>query len=386
MHPLFGATCAAFFALFTTSQAATVVGLRFVGGANGSLYDIVTIDTDTGNQKALVRSAFEDIWGGSFITDPETGIGYALTTVTTPPPNFGISTELYRYELATGKVLPAIPRSYGGAMALGANGLLISMRYIESGEGYDIITINPKTGATKTLIPKAVKEFWGGSFISDSAAGVGYIIDNARTLIRFDLETGRTLGKTRLTYGGPLALAPGGELVGIRGGDTSSDIVSIDPETGLVKTLAANAFSDFYGGTFSTDVAAGLGCVLTSERRIFVFDLETGAVQSAAHRMKSQISYARFAGAAKARSSRIIYSGKGRLTVRKPFVTVKGKATGKVTAVRYRVRGSSGFKTATGTTNWTLKARVKRGENKLLIHASGPDGSSLDTSITITRK
>jgi hypothetical protein len=259
------------------------------------------------------------------------------------------------------------------------------MRY-KSGEGYDIITINPKTGATKTLIANAVHEFWGGSFISDRASGIGYVIDDSKKLLRFDLESGQILARTQLTYGGPLALAPEGKLVGIRGGGNSSDIVSIDPVTGVTRTLVSNAFPDFYGDTFSTDVAEGIGCVLTSERQLFVFDLETGAVQAAPKRLRSRVSYARFAGTAKARSNGITYSGKTRRTVRKPFVTVKGKATGKVTSVRYRVRGSGGFKTAKGTTSWTVRAHVKRGRNEILIHAKGPEGSSADTVITVIRK
>lgn len=328
-------------------------------------------------------SAFQDLWGGSFITDPEAGLGYVLASVVTP--DFQILTQLFRYELASGKVLPPLPRTYGGAMALGANGLLVSMRY-EAGKGYDIVTINPKTGATRTLIDRAFRDFWGGSFISDRASGVGYVIDNLRNLIRFDLATGRILGRTSLNYGGPLALAPEGKLVGIRGGGASSDVVSIDPANGVVKTLTVQAFPDFYFGTFSTDVAAGIGCVLTSERQLFVFDLETGAVKTAAHRLKSQVNYAAFAGAAKARSSRILYSGKKRLTVHNASVTIRGRALGNVRSVRYRVVGSGGFQTARGAANWTIKARVKRGENKLLIHASGPGGNSLDTVLTVTRK
>jgi len=385
MSSLFPRLCLVAVCLVAQSRAATIVGLNFSGGPDGSLYDIVTTDTDTGRQKTLVRGAFQDLWGGSFVTDPAAGIGYVAASNVTPFPNFSISTELLRYDLTTGEVLRSPKLAFGGPLALGPEGKLVGV-HSKSASSCDIVTINPMTGAAKTLVANAFKDFWFGSFISDRAAGIGYVITESRVLLQYDLSTGRTIAKVPLSFGGALALAPDGKLVGIRGGGSSSDVVSIDPKTGRVTSLISNAFPDYYGDTFATDVAAGIGCVFTSDRKLFVFDLVTGAVRALAHPLKREISYAAFGRSENPQSPKVVYTGKRTIVVHQPVVVVKGRATGAVRAIRYRVAGMGPARTAKGTTNWQLKVRVKRGVNTLLIRAVGPEGRSLNTAITITRQ
>ncbi len=73
-------------------------------------------------------------------------------------------------------------------------------------------------------------------------------------------------------------------------------------------------------------------------------------------------------------------------TTAAPSYLVKGKATGSITSVSYRVGKSGAFKKAAGTANWKFTAKLKPGKNEISVYATGPGGNSATKKITITRK
>jgi len=360
------------------AQGASIAGLRFVGNH----FDVISIDSETGEQITLVENAFQDLWGGSFVTDRENDIGYVTTS----------SMELFRYRLSTGKVLASPTLDFGGALALGKNGNLVGVHFVkESGGGFhcNIDTINSKTGASQTLVPNAFKDLWGGSFISNPALGVGYVITESKKLLQFDLGTGAKIASPQLSFGGPLALAPGGKLVGVRKNTSGGcDIVSIEPSTGSTSTLISGAFGDFWFGTFSSDLDSGIGYVLTSDNQLFQFSLVTGERLNAPP-VAGAVRYARFATksriGARLSAARLIYTGRKSLFTHKPAMTFKGKAGGNVHVVRYRVGLTGAFLKAKGTTSWTFQARLKKGVNHIAVRADGPGGNSKITFISVIR-
>ncbi len=78
-------------------------------------------------------------------------------------------------------------------------------------------------------------------------------------------------------------------------------------------------------------------------------------------------------------------TGKKNLTTTKPKLTIKGKATGQVTSVTYRI-GSKPAKKAKGTASWSIQAALKPGKNKLTVTAHGPGGDSAPARLTVIRK
>ena len=248
------------------AHAETLIGLR--PNEEQSHYDIVSIESQTGTISTLIDNAFTDFYGGSFISNPAIGVGYAITDQFT----------LFQYSLSTGQVLANPSVGFGGALALGTGGNLVGVRYDEEAEESDIVTVDPQTGATSTLISSAFADFYGGSFISNPSLGVGYAITDDFSLLQFNLSTGQILASPSVGFGGDLALGASGSLVGLRYDDEFYDIVTIDPQTGNVSILVDNAFSDFYFGTFGSNPALGIGYVQTDSNILFQFDLSTGAI------------------------------------------------------------------------------------------------------------
>jgi hypothetical protein len=75
-----------------------------------------------------------------------------------------------------------------------------------------------------------------------------------------------------------------------------------------------------------------------------------------------------------------------RKTSTAPEFTVIGTAGGEVTSVVWRVGATGPFKTASGTTSWNFKARLKRGKSLITVVAIGPGGESAPRVLTVTRK
>ncbi|NJR41821.1 MAG: hypothetical protein HC767_03330 [Akkermansiaceae bacterium] len=72
----------------------------------------------------------------------------------------------------------------------------------------------------------------------------------------------------------------------------------------------------------------------------------------------------------------------------KEKITFSGTASDAfgIQSVQYRI-GKGPLKTATGTTSWTLKAKLKKGKNTITIFATDVDGIvSANRVIKITRK
>ncbi len=78
-------------------------------------------------------------------------------------------------------------------------------------------------------------------------------------------------------------------------------------------------------------------------------------------------------------------TGRKKLTTAKAKLTIKGKATGQVTSVTYKI-GSKPAKRAKGTASWSIQAALKPGKNKITITAHGPGGDSVPAKLTVTRK
>lgn len=73
-------------------------------------------------------------------------------------------------------------------------------------------------------------------------------------------------------------------------------------------------------------------------------------------------------------------------TTKKTKIKITGTASGAVTRINYRVGSTGGFKTATGTTNWSFRTPLKKGKNKIIVYALGPGGISTLKLVTIKRK
>ena len=68
-----------------------------------------------------------------------------------------------------------------------------------------------------------------------------------------------------------------------------------------------------------------------------------------------------------------------------PTFRIRGKVTGQVTKVTYRVGKKGGFRRATGGARWSFTARLKPGKNLITVMAEGPGGTSAAKKVTITR-
>lgn len=73
-------------------------------------------------------------------------------------------------------------------------------------------------------------------------------------------------------------------------------------------------------------------------------------------------------------------------TTKATELRVVGTAGGAVTSVVWRVGATGPFKTASGTTSWNFKAKLKRGKNVITVVAIGPGGDSTPQILTVTRK
>ncbi len=82
----------------------------------------------------------------------------------------------------------------------------------------------------------------------------------------------------------------------------------------------------------------------------------------------------------------VTIKGKKKIVTTKPKLLIKGTAASEagIKAVQYKV-GKDGFKTATGTTRWKFKAKLKPGKNKILVQAVGGNGvTSAPRKVTVT--
>jgi probable HAF family extracellular repeat protein len=77
-------------------------------------------------------------------------------------------------------------------------------------------------------------------------------------------------------------------------------------------------------------------------------------------------------------------STKKSLKSSKSSLTIKGSASGSVTSVTYKAGSKTG--TASGTTSWHFKAKLKGGKSIVTVIAHGPGGDSAPVKITITRR
>ncbi|NJM38783.1 MAG: hypothetical protein HC845_13440 [Akkermansiaceae bacterium] len=68
-------------------------------------------------------------------------------------------------------------------------------------------------------------------------------------------------------------------------------------------------------------------------------------------------------------------------------MTIKGTASDNVgvTRVQYRI-GSGPLKSATGTTAWTFKTKLKKGANSITIIVADAAGNSVSRTVKIRRK
>ena len=82
---------------------------------------------------------------------------------------------------------------------------------------------------------------------------------------------------------------------------------------------------------------------------------------------------------------KIKITGPKLLSTGKSRVTVRGKATGSVASVVYRI-GAKAFKPAIGTAAWHFVAALKKGKNIITVIARGDGGASARAKITITRE
>jgi sugar lactone lactonase YvrE len=73
-------------------------------------------------------------------------------------------------------------------------------------------------------------------------------------------------------------------------------------------------------------------------------------------------------------------------TTKATELRVVGTAGGAVTSVVWRVGASGPFKTASGTTSWNFKTKLKRGKNVITVVAIGPGGDSAPRVFSVRRK
>jgi hypothetical protein len=78
-------------------------------------------------------------------------------------------------------------------------------------------------------------------------------------------------------------------------------------------------------------------------------------------------------------------SGAKQITTGLAKIQIRGKATGVVTKVTYRV-GAKASKPARGTSSWHFTAALKLGANTISVVARGPGGASKAAKITVTRR
>jgi len=159
-----------------------LVGLRF----DTDHFDLFSINPSTGASSMLTDNAFADFYGGSFISNTTLGVGYAITD----------SSTLYQFDLATGQVLANPAVGGGGALALGASGNLVGLRF--DTDHYNIVSINPQTGISSTLIDNAFPDFYSGTFKSNPSLGIGYVLTDEQKLLQFDLSTGQVVSQPAL--------------------------------------------------------------------------------------------------------------------------------------------------------------------------------------------
>ncbi len=80
-------------------------------------------------------------------------------------------------------------------------------------------------------------------------------------------------------------------------------------------------------------------------------------------------------------------TGKKKVKTPKANLAIKGKATGTVTSVTYRIGNKGAYKKATGTIAWTVKAKkLKPGRNIITIIGHGPGGDSAPVKVTVIRQ
>jgi hypothetical protein len=77
-------------------------------------------------------------------------------------------------------------------------------------------------------------------------------------------------------------------------------------------------------------------------------------------------------------------SGKKKIVTLKAKAVVKGKATGEVTSVTYKIGKRT--RTATGTAAWKFVARLKPGRTIITVIAHGPGGDSAPAKVIVIRK
>ncbi|MGH8047941.1 MAG: hypothetical protein ACREKL_11905 [Chthoniobacterales bacterium] len=337
----------------------------------------------------MANDVFSGIWNNSFITDPVLGRAYAIT----------LGNQLFQCDVITKQVFTPHSVTALGPLALGANGQLVALHDNASG-GSDIDTMNPQTGTCTTLVPNALQSMNFDSFISDPSAGVGYVLISDTRLLNYDLATGRILGSPLIGFGTPLTLGANGKLVGMRdNSEGSSDLVTIDPKTGTTKTLVKNALTGYWMGTFTSNVALGIGYVLTVQNNLLQFDLVTGKIlantpvtEGRARETRKKIALQRMGPGPsnkikpKPKPPYLVYYGRKKLIAHNRRITVRGEVMGKTKAVSYLVGLSGKYRRATGIDRWKVFTRVKRGRNFLTIFATGPGGDSRKIKLTIVSR
>lgn len=88
--------------------------------------------------------------------------------------------------------------------------------------------------------------------------------------------------------------------------------------------------------------------------------------------------------ATRAGAPAIKLSGPTTFSTDKSKITIRGRATGSLSSVTYRI-GSHSPKTATGTTNWHFTVTLRKGKNLILITGQGAGGASARARLTVTR-
>jgi probable HAF family extracellular repeat protein len=78
-------------------------------------------------------------------------------------------------------------------------------------------------------------------------------------------------------------------------------------------------------------------------------------------------------------------TGGRNLVTTHPRLVIRGQGDRSVRRVTYRVAPSERFKAAAGTTKWHFTARLHPGRNVIAIRATGLEGNSARTHITVTR-
>jgi hypothetical protein len=100
---------------------------------------------------------------------------------------------------------------------------------------------------------------------------------------------------------------------------------------------------------------------------------------------KSPMNFAEGGSPMAVSAPKVAISGAKKIVTLRSKIRIKGKATGLVTKVTYRV-GKKPAKPAAGTSVWHFTAAIQKGENVISVIAHGPGGASRPAKIIVTRK